>query len=95
MKPCEICAGNDGDMPCVYPSKCLRDQRRIDELLKRVEVLEAAAGNFLKDLEERVKRDGEYHPDEAVMEYLGHGKTLPVGNGVLFMLDEALKGGKG
>ena len=42
MKPCEICAGNDGDMPCAYPSKCLRDQRRIDELLERVDVLESA-----------------------------------------------------
>jgi len=54
--------------------------------------LRGAAKNFLKDLEERVSRDGKHHPDEGVRDYLGNGKTLPIGNGVLFMLNEALKG---
>ena len=61
------------------------------DLLERIDVLESAASNFLKDLEERVERDGKYYPSESVRDYLGNGKTLPVGNGVLFMLDEALK----
>lgn len=31
MVRCKVCGGNDGDMPCAYPSKgmvgCLRDKR--------------------------------------------------------------------
>ena len=54
------------------------------------ERLREVASNFLKDLEERVSRDGQHHPNEGVRDYLGNGKTLPVGNGVLFAMDEAL-----
>ena len=61
------------------------------ELEEKNEMLRTAARNFLTDLAERVSRDGRYYPSETVRDYFGNGKVLPVGNGVLFALDEALK----
>lgn len=61
------------------------------DLVERYDKLFKASKEFLADLEERVTRDGEFHPDEAVRDYLGHGKVLPIGNGVLCMLDICLE----
>jgi len=65
------------------------------ELKRQLVNLHTAASNFLNDLSRRVKRDGEYYPDKGVMEYLGNGKALPVGCGVLYSLEEALTNDNG
>ena len=67
---------------------------RIDGLEIENKKLRDAARNLLKDLEERVSNDGQYHPSDSVREYLGNGKILPVGNRVLFAMDKALEGKK-
>ena len=63
MVECEICKGNDRDVPCAYPSKCLRDQRLLSELKKELSVIykrgyEAGLGETAKEidnLKERLK----------------------------------------
>ncbi|GAF85776.1 unnamed protein product [marine sediment metagenome] len=37
MIKCKICGGNDSDMPCAYPSECLRDQRTIESLRQQLD----------------------------------------------------------
>ena len=46
---CQICAGNDNDMPCAYPSKCLRDKRRIEALEAQLAALEKKYSDLLSD----------------------------------------------
>jgi chromosome segregation ATPase len=66
---------------------CLTVHAKVNDEKER---LRDAAAEFLHDLEERAKVMA-HHPDESIRDHYENGMCLPVGDGVLFNLREALK----
>jgi len=61
-----------------------------EDYIRENQRLRDAASAFLRDLEERTSHM-EHHPDEAVRDFFDNGKCLPVGDGVLYNLRQALE----